>query len=597
MNKLLMLLVMMIALTSSPLSTAIADTDSPGLHLIGSLDPQGSRVYICDSTSKLVVVELGNGRNPEFQGSSYISGGFWGFAVVGKYLYSESSYAGGMQIYDVINPREAREVAKHKFENKPDQFAAAGNILVVGAGRSVQTLDIQVPKKPRDLGSWSDDTVITDIELAGRYAYVAARTPDSSRGYLYILDLSDPAAIRLVGRFESELVPRQIVPRGDVLYASLDKQGIAVFAVGNPEAPTLAGTLGLPGRAISLVVHGTTAYVLTGKENIHVVDCTDPAAPVLREAVKSDLGLTRCAMLGDLIIGFGTNCGIRVFRDLGAGTAPIADGSYPGRVYTRPRSDSSYGADSFIFLDGTNMTEFPLISPDPPNAFRFVTMSPEEIAAQPLMDLVAGKLSLKTNMSLSKNILAMEELSGLEEFHSLHLKDKDLYDLQGSKSEIIAGLQEVLGLYQAEAEKAWQSVFYFEGSTRIREKDYDFDTGMLTLHPWLFFMPAGDSRSGWDLRGLVFPSPFTLACDGPTMKATFGEIPGEFGEREVKAKLKFWLRPTDRKRVTSVYDTMTNFIIEKIIIETETQAGLQTITIDPGAGSWQPKAILAGDSN
>ena len=44
--------------------------------------------------------------------------------------------------------------------------------------------------------------------------------------------------------------------------------------------------------------------------------------------------------------------------------------------------------------------------------------------------------------------VSMPELAGLAEFHALHLEGKDLYDLQGSKATIVAGLQEVLAGYR-----------------------------------------------------------------------------------------------------------------------------------------------------
>ena len=68
-----------------------------------------------------------------------------------------------------------------------------------------------------------------------------------------------------------------VVAQGHYVYAGIGSE-LAVLDISIPEQPERVGYVVLPGLVKNIIVSGDHAYVVDG--NLHVVDVSDPTAPV-----------------------------------------------------------------------------------------------------------------------------------------------------------------------------------------------------------------------------------------------------------------------------------------------------------------------------
>lgn len=588
-----------LAILTGPLS-ASAETGRP--RLIGSVTPelksadftsalsiQDQYAYVAAWGNGVVVIELGNGREPRFVTTvdefKYIGFTALDVALAGHHLLVGTSSL-GLLVFDVKNVKAPRAVGKLDVGQSVEAVATRGHLALV-AGGYVLTVDIANPEQPEILAEWPSETVIMDIVCEDNLAYLAARTKDATQGYLHILDVGDPRAPRLLGQTVTAGIPRKIVLVDRYVYAAAGKTGLEIFDVGDPAAVAPIGRLAITGAANAVAVAATTAYLMAGQDGLFVADCADPTAPTLRTVWATDMAVAQGATYENFVVTVGPRCQTRIWQDLDTAVAPTADGAYPGRVYRRKRTDSSYGTDYFVFLAGANLAEFPLFSPNPPNAFRFAETTAATLRAQKLETLAKGWLYLATDMSLATNILKMIDLPALADFYTRRIDGRDLYELQADQDAIRADLLALHADFQAEYEKLRGCRFLFKSKGRLAEENYDFDTGTLAVYPHFAFLPPGDPQIGWDLderSGL--PLPFPVVCAGEDIKAIFADAPGEIGQREIPTRVTTWLRLTGGSKLTSVYDTFTDVVVDEILIEPVAVGGLRAISILRENGTW-----------
>ncbi len=129
--------------------------------------------------------------------------------------------------------------------------------------------------KPKLLGT-SAMSAATDVEIAGRYAYVANGTD------LKIVDITvsgSPAVISTLP-FASATV-NAVTISGKFAYVSLGASGLGIVDVSNPSAPRQVGSYDLTGNAIDVAVSGQYAYVSDDEVNVNIIDVSKPSAPRL----------------------------------------------------------------------------------------------------------------------------------------------------------------------------------------------------------------------------------------------------------------------------------------------------------------------------
>jgi hypothetical protein len=172
---------------------------------------------------------------------------------------------------------------------KPRGLATDGSMLyAASAAAGIHVIDVSVPSAPALITVFSEaDASYVALNLRAPYLYVA----DGQR-HLLVLDVTEPAAPRRVGRATLPANGQQIALRGDHALVAAGAAGLRVVAVANPELPVEVGhsTKTSKENAVGLALNGHLAYVadrsITSGEShyrkggLRVIDVAQPEQPV-----------------------------------------------------------------------------------------------------------------------------------------------------------------------------------------------------------------------------------------------------------------------------------------------------------------------------
>lgn len=200
--------------------------------------------------------------------------------------------------YDVVDAADPAWMTR--VENTGDWIGYAGwpdvartpagsSRVLLAEDRVVRVIDVADPLRPV-VGEPTPvlETGAKDLAFAGPDARPIAL---DAWGKLYVLDVADPAPVRVLATAATSRRATGVAVRGDRAYVAYDGEGLDVLDVADPAAPRRLGAAGLAGLSThGVAVAGTTAYVAAGEAGVAIVDVADPSAPALR-AVLDTAGL------------------------------------------------------------------------------------------------------------------------------------------------------------------------------------------------------------------------------------------------------------------------------------------------------------------
>ncbi len=123
-----------------------------------------------------------------------------------------------------------------------------------------------------DLLSYRDYGPAVAIAVAGNYAFLGAGS------WIIVLDVSNPAAPTMIGRYPLQSAVADGVVVGSYAYA-VAHVGLYVLDVSYPANPTARGYRQLPGDAQGVVVDGNYAYVALGAGGLRILKRLEPRVP------------------------------------------------------------------------------------------------------------------------------------------------------------------------------------------------------------------------------------------------------------------------------------------------------------------------------
>jgi len=250
----------------------------------------------------------------------------------------------GYWIVDVTDPTAPVVAGSYALSLWPVGLALSGDLVFianVASQESLVILDVSDPASIIRLGSISGLVSVSDVMVAGGYAYLV--------GYgdgLKVVDVADPSQPELIG--ESDPNPSVgVFVQGDYVY-TVDLEwspdvGLRVFDVSDPAHPTQVGFVEHPGL-MDVWVAGSLAYVSAGYY-LKVFDVVDPTSPVLIGSLEADA--MKLSMAGQYVYASAFEHGLRVF-DVVDPTLPIEVSAVETPGYTK----SIAAAGPLVFADG-----------------------------------------------------------------------------------------------------------------------------------------------------------------------------------------------------------------------------------------------------
>jgi hypothetical protein len=249
-----------------------------------------------------------------------------------EYVAAENGIA-YVNVGDALQVVDARTAAslKHVADIGSTSYVAAleSNIAYVAGSSNggLRIFDVSDPISPTMRSTYLGLRVV-DVAVEGDFAYVIGRSgvSSSSGSALHILDVRNLDAPVLRGSYPLSPVLGQVVVANNVAYVSTLQSGLQLFDVSNPDAPTLLKTVPI-NEASGLAVAGGFAYV-AGGGNIHAIDVTNPANPVIRGALAINSFAHYIQIQGSLAFVAARSAGLLIV-DISVPAQPTLRSTYP----------------------------------------------------------------------------------------------------------------------------------------------------------------------------------------------------------------------------------------------------------------------------
>ena len=259
----------------------------------GYTSPDGRRFALTGLNDGTSIVEVTDPRNP--RRIAHIPGAASQWREIRTYrgyVYVTTEARTGLDIIDMRDPSRPRKVqtwsetfaSAHSLWIDEDRgiLYAHGTRSATGAVTGMQVLSLEPdPENPRAIGSFQD-FYVHDSYGRGNVLYAAA----INNGFLALLDVSNPAAIREITRFNTGgRFTHNAWLTGDGRYLfTTDEVGgrpLEGWDLLNPMAPRkVSEYIGAPGTIPhNVMIDGTRMVVSHYTEGVHLLDVSNPEQP------------------------------------------------------------------------------------------------------------------------------------------------------------------------------------------------------------------------------------------------------------------------------------------------------------------------------
>lgn len=252
----------------------IIDIRSPGTTtLIGSLinssyvrgmDVAGRYVYLGEGQT-LRIIDVANPGMPREVARLEMSDWVADIQVVGEYAYVLRN--GALAVVDVKDASAPRVVGS-LFDAGGSTLDVDGRYAYIGNHLGVRVVDISDATAPQLVTTWHTlKANWTSLAVSGSYAY--GTTPTS--GEFVVVDISNPAAPSPVSTFGVVERAHAVVVRGTTAYVS-GTNGVYLLDVSNPASLRVIGEYRTAGAGYRLDVVGDRVYVADGGNGLVVLE-------------------------------------------------------------------------------------------------------------------------------------------------------------------------------------------------------------------------------------------------------------------------------------------------------------------------------------
>lgn len=201
-----------------------------------------------------------------------------GVSVQGSFAYVAQG-ANGLRVIDISNLGAPRLRGLYNTPASANTIRVRDNFAFLGDGTTLRVYDITDPEHVLEVASLATDHPFGNMTLVGDYLYAALYTDG-----IAIFDISDPLAPTEIGfsssGYEWEYA-LDVAVAGNYAYVADWEGGILrIVDVSDPTTPVTVDTMRFVGSTTGVAVAGDYAYVETWLDGLHVLDISDPTNAV-----------------------------------------------------------------------------------------------------------------------------------------------------------------------------------------------------------------------------------------------------------------------------------------------------------------------------
>ena len=273
---------------------------------------------------------------------------------------------------------------------------AHGNYLYVGTGVTLTTWDMTDPIHPVVADRTNRAPApgpVRALTMVGDYLYAAWNSPADTGG-ITIYSLADPAHPLAVAEFDDYIAavykrPAGLAASANYVYLGDADNGLIVLDASNPLAPVYVGMVDGVYEFDAMGVYGgqllTTGSSFIGGRVVHVVDISNPAAPVLAGSTVLDGSTVLRAVLTE---GYAIGVGLDLT------VCDLHDPANITQVFDAPIDVATQAirTGNVLYLVGASGIQvWDFTTPSAPTLLRTVAMdtfAPDQVAATPFGPLI-----------------------------------------------------------------------------------------------------------------------------------------------------------------------------------------------------------------
>lgn len=341
----------------SPIPLATLDSPSAAMRISSS----DARICLVTEEHGLMTAIASNPSSPSAFGSypGLVEHPVDVVLVDGRMAYVLNSSFSQPQliVVDTHNPMDPVVIGQLESIYGSSRIVVEESVAYIAAGSwGVHIIDITTPSHPVLLSTYDETGFFRDIAVSEGVAYLAHSTAGLS-----IVDVSDPTQPRLLGSRDGLGRLDCLTLDGSLVYATGTGSGLLhVIDVSDPAAPLPVGEVGVPLDPHALGILDTFLYLATAN-GVIVIDIMDPSQPGVVGVLEADGPANDiCISRGRLLVASGST-GLAVFDP----QCPI---SVP--IETRPAPQASPAMSRIVSaspnpFNPATLIEFEVRSPGP----------------------------------------------------------------------------------------------------------------------------------------------------------------------------------------------------------------------------------------
>lgn len=197
--------------------------------------------------------------------------------VVGQHAYVAAGLE-GLRVIDISDPAMPKALAHYDtLGNATAVYVEDDYAYIADGSAGMQIINISTPHFPTFTGNYNPEMQIRDVYVKQSYAYVAAW----NNAGLHVVDIQN-----LETPMNKKSVPtgkaNSVYVAGTYAYVATDEYGLRIVDISSPSTPTLVGDgYDTTGTAEDVFVVGNYAYVADGDSGVQIVDISTPDEPTL----------------------------------------------------------------------------------------------------------------------------------------------------------------------------------------------------------------------------------------------------------------------------------------------------------------------------
>ena len=302
--------------------------------------------------------------------------------VVGTYAYLLGDQ---LRILDIRDPTHPQVVGNYAVTG--NNFEVLGQYaFVVGYSWEevsridrgfLDVIDVSNPADPRFLGEYKTVGRVNSVAMTGNYAYLAvgstwdAIANTQRPGSFQVIDVSNTTQPRWVTSIKYDEA-QAVCLSGSFAYAACNNAALFILDISKPAAPVQLGGFSAIQTASALAASGSRIYVASGDGGIQVIDVKTPASAKLLGGVQTGVISEDVTVLGHYAFLADGAGGLQII-DIGDAAQPVLAGTYVSNV----RHVAANG--SFIYLAADMFEVLDVSDPAQPNRISSIEEWPDDI--------------------------------------------------------------------------------------------------------------------------------------------------------------------------------------------------------------------------